>query len=157
MKETKPAEHPIKGQRPNAMGGLRHVALFVGDLDAALHFYVGLLGMLVEWEPDADNVYLTSGNDNLALHRLVVAENINKGIGSENKLFKANQQRLDHIGFIIDSEEEVDVWYEFLKQNHVVMKTEPKIHRDGARSFYCLDPAGTLVQIIYHPPISGKR
>ena len=32
-------------------------------------FYMDLLGFDVEWEPDADNVYLTSGTDNLALHR----------------------------------------------------------------------------------------
>ena len=32
-------------------------------------FYVDLLGFAVEWEPDADNVYLSSGIDNLALHR----------------------------------------------------------------------------------------
>ena len=30
----------------------------------------------------------------------------------------------------------------------------PKTHRDGARSFYCHDPDGTLVQLIYHPPLS---
>ena len=32
-------------------------------------FYVDLLGFEIEWEPDADNVYLSSGHDNLALHR----------------------------------------------------------------------------------------
>ena len=32
-------------------------------------FYVDLLGFAVEWEPIADNVYLSSGIDNLALHR----------------------------------------------------------------------------------------
>jgi hypothetical protein len=31
----------------------------------------------------------------------------------------------------------------------------PRTHRDGARSFYCFDPAGNLVQFIYHPPISN--
>jgi predicted enzyme related to lactoylglutathione lyase len=33
---------------------------------------------------------------------------------------------------------------------------EPKTHRDGARSFYCLDPAGNTVQMIYHPPLAKK-
>ena len=49
--------------------GLRHLALSVRDLDAMKRFYVDLLGFAVEWEPDADNVYLSSGIDNLALHR----------------------------------------------------------------------------------------
>ena len=50
--------------------GMRHVALFATDLEASEAFYVDLLGMTVEWRPDDDNVYLTSGNDNLALHRV---------------------------------------------------------------------------------------
>ena len=49
--------------------GLRHVALNVRALDAMKRFYVDLLGFAVEWEPDADNIYLSSGIDNLALHR----------------------------------------------------------------------------------------
>src|SRR5215831_2021778 len=49
--------------------GLRHLALNVRDLAAMKRFYVDLLGFAVEWEPDPDNVYLTSGIDNLALHR----------------------------------------------------------------------------------------
>ncbi|HEX7028333.1 MAG TPA: VOC family protein, partial [Gammaproteobacteria bacterium] len=27
---------------------------------------------------------------------------------------------------------------------------------DGARSFYIKDPDGNIVQLIYHPPISGQ-
>lgn len=128
-------------QRPTRTGGLRHVALTVENLEACEKFYVELLGMEVEWRPDEDNVYLTSGNDNLALHR---GENINK----------TPVQPLDHIGFIIPTAEQVDEWYAFLDHHAVPMRQPPRTHRDGARSFYCYDPAGTVVQIIYHPPIS---
>ena len=55
-------------ERPTHQG-LRHLALNARDLDAMKHFYVELLGFSVEWEPDADNIYLSSGIDNLALHR----------------------------------------------------------------------------------------
>ena len=54
-------------ERPPHLG-LHHVALTVQNLSAARHFYVELLGFEVEWEPDADNIYLSSGSDNLALH-----------------------------------------------------------------------------------------
>lgn len=131
----------MSAQRPKPTKGMRHVALFVADLDACEHFYIELLGMKVEWRPDPDNVYLTSGNDNLALHRLEASF---EGV-----------QRLDHIGFILDEAEQVDAWFSFLKQHNIQMKTEPRTHRDGARSFYCLDPADTTVQMIYHPPIAG--
>lgn len=130
--------------KPQPTSGMRHVALFVGDLEACEHFYVELLGMALEWRPDPDNVYLTSGNDNLALHRAPPGYDL------------SGDQRLDHIGFIIDAIEQVDVWFDFLRGHDVVMKTEPRTHRDGARSFYCLDPAGNTVQMIYHPPIVKK-
>lgn len=131
-------------KRPGKTGGMRHVALYVKDLEACERFYVELLGMQVEWRPDPDNVYLTSGNDNLALHRAPAA------------MSESAFQHLDHIGFIIKEIDEVDRWYEFLLANNVRMRNAPKTHRDGARSFYCHDPDGIVVQIIYHPPISGQ-
>lgn len=125
--------------RPSPTGGMRHVALFVQQFEQVEEFYTRLLGMDVEWRPDPDNVYLTSGNDNLALHRIGES----KGSG-----------RLDHIGFFIDQKDDVDKWFDFLKSHNIELITEPRTHRDGARSFYCLDPEGTRVQIIYHPPVS---
>lgn len=129
-------------ERPERTGGLRHVALFIASFDDTVAFYTDLLGMVIEWQPDEDNVYLCSGNDNLALHRF-------KGDARAPE-----QQRLDHIGFIIDKIDQVDQWYEFLKSHQVRIKSAPRTHRDGARSFYCLDPDGTVVQMIFHPPIS---
>lgn len=121
--------------------GLRHVALNVLDLPLVEDFYVELLGFDVEWRPDSDNVYLCSGNDNLALH--VVADRGGKA------------QNLAHIGVIVDQPEGVDDWYHFMLQKNVPITTKPKTHRDGARSFYCCDPEATTVQIIYHPPLSA--
>ena len=129
-------------ERPGKTGGMRHIALFVTDLAACEHFYVELLGMEVEWRPDEDNVYLTSGNDNLALHRASVTP------------APPEQQKLDHIGFIIPTMDAVDAWFEFMQAQGVKIRNAPRTHRDGARSFYCYDPAGTVVQIIYHPPIA---
>ncbi|HED17397.1 MAG TPA: VOC family protein, partial [Gammaproteobacteria bacterium] len=51
-------------KKPNPTTGMRHVALFVQDMQACEHFYVELLDMKVEWRPDPENVYLSSGNDN---------------------------------------------------------------------------------------------
>lgn len=130
-------------QRPSAMGGMRHVALFVERFEECEKFYVSLLGMQVEWRPDPDNIYLTSGCDNLALHR------------APAPLERGSRQKLDHIGFVIDQESAVDQWFLFLKSNDVTVLTEPRTHRDGARSFYCEDPDKTMVQMIWHPPISG--
>jgi catechol 2,3-dioxygenase-like lactoylglutathione lyase family enzyme len=45
--------------------GLHHLALNVRDLPVMKRFYVEVPGFRIEWEPDAENVYLTSGSDNL--------------------------------------------------------------------------------------------
>ena len=135
----------MNGVRPVPTAGLRHVALFVERFDEAVSFYTELLGMQVEWHPDVDNIYLSSGSDNLALHRFRGGER------------RPEQQRLDHIGFIVDSAEQVDAWHTFLVANGVQVKNAPKTHRDGARSFYCFDPDGVAIQIIHHLPISGLK
>ena len=133
----------MSGTRP-PMAGLHHVALHARHFEATVAFYRDLLGMTVEWQPDPDNVYLTSGKDNLAIHRA-------SGAVSDAG------QRLDHIGFIIDTPDDVDRWHAYLAANGVASEAPPRTHRDGARSFYCRDPEGTTVQIIFHPPLSASR
>lgn len=123
------------------MIGLRHIALKVRSMSAMRGFYVDVLGFAVEWEPDPENLYLSSGSDNLALH--VVKEPIASG-------------SLDHLGIIVRKPEDVDAWADYLKSRSVELKQEPKTHRDGARSIYLADPEKNIIQIIYHPPISGK-
>src|SRR5436190_13159357 len=128
--------------------GLRHLALNVRDLEAMQRFYVDLLGFAVEWQPDADNIYLSSGIDNLALHHAADA--------ADPELADFGGGSLDHLGLIVRSAEDVDRWAAFLEGHGVKMDAKPKTHRDGARSCYFRDPDGNRVQIIHHPPISGK-
>lgn len=125
--------------RPNPTTGMRHVALFVTHFEACRHFYCDLLGMKVVWEPDADNLYLSSGHDNLALHR------------AKPDFIADNNQRLDHIGFFLAEKSDVDAWHTYLVSEKAAVKMAPKDHRDGARSFYCADPDGNHVQMIYYP------
>lgn len=122
--------------------GLRHVALNVKDPQRSKEFYVRVLRMEVEWEPDADNVYLTSeGQDNLAIHKAEAG---------------ASGGALDHIGFALPSADDVDLWYDWIKGQGARILREIKTHRDGARSFYFADPDGITIQMIHHPPIAAK-
>ena len=123
--------------------GLRHLALNARDLDAMKRFYVDVLGFAVEWEPDPDNIYLTSGRDNLALHRATDGRS-------------PSGQALDHLGLTVTDAADVDRWAAFLESRGVAIAAPPKTHRDGARSCYVTDPDGNTVQIIHHPPISGR-
>ena len=116
--------------------GLRHVALRVRDVRAAAAFYADTFGMRVVWAPDAENVYLTSGDDNLALHHTpdVQAEGA-----------------LDHLGFVVATPGDVHAAAAALRARNVPLVHEPKTHRDGSVSCYCRDPDGNLVQILYLP------
>ena len=124
--------------------GLRHVALNVRDVQKSIEFYSKILGMKLEWMPDEDNAYLTSGQDNLALHKLPPGVEPGK------------IQTIHHIGFVVRRPEDVDRWAEQIRRHGLCFAQEPKTHRDGARSFYFHDPDGLLIQLIYHPPISDK-
>jgi catechol 2,3-dioxygenase-like lactoylglutathione lyase family enzyme len=122
--------------------GIRHVALNVRDVRKSLEFYSTVLGMTLEWMPDPENAYLTSGEDNLALHQLPPGQQ------------PGPVQTVHHIGFVVRRPDEVDEWAERLRKLGIPLAAEPKTHRDGARSFYFHDPDGLLIQLIYHPPIS---
>jgi catechol 2,3-dioxygenase-like lactoylglutathione lyase family enzyme len=125
--------------------GLRHVALNVQNVRRSLEFYSTILGMRLEWMPDEQNAYLTSGQDNLALHQL--PEGSSPG----------PVQMVHHIGFVVRRPQDVDDWANRLRAHGVSLAAEPKTHRDGARSFYFHDPDGLLIQLIYHPPISDTE
>jgi catechol-2,3-dioxygenase len=103
-------------------------------------FYVGLLGYRVEWKPDSENVYLTNGEDSIALHLDTAAA-------------QATETRLDHLGVMVEALEDVDDWAAHLAAHAVPFAAQPKTHRDGCRSFYVVDPEGNRVQVLWHPGV----
>ena len=125
--------------------GMRHIALKVRDLAQAKRFYREVLGMSVVWEPDDKNVYLSSGCDNLALHE--VAEGFAKS---------AEERQLDHLGFVVASIDRVrELEQDFIRQGVTIVHPF-KIHRDGSASFYCADPDGIIIQMLYEPQLSRQ-
>ncbi|MDF0676375.1 MAG: VOC family protein [Nitrospira sp.] len=133
--------------------GLRHLALRVMDLSRSRRFYEQLLGFQSVWEPDPENVYFSSGIDNLALHQIPK---------DELPLYQPTKaQLLDHIGVILDSPQAVDRMYgemapKIESLGGRIVK-EPKQHRDGSYSFYFSDPDGIVIQALYEPAISKLR
>ncbi len=125
---------------PRALG-LWHLALNVRALEPMERFYVDIMKMRVEWRPDDDNVYLSSGLDNLALHK-------QEGLPPAGTI-----SVLDHLGFFVLTNEDVDAWHSHLEGLGLKSDTAPRTHRDGARSFYFRDPELNRIQILCHPPI----
>jgi len=123
--------------------GMHHLALRVKDLKRSKAFYLEMFGMEVVWEPDEKSVYLSSGTDNLALHEHASAVEPS-----------TDSQQLDHLGFIIDRIETVrDLEREF-RAKQVKIIHPFKNHRDGSASFYCADPDGVVIQLLYEPHLS---
>ena len=125
--------------------GMRHIALKVKDVARSKNFNQEILGMDVVWEPDPQNVYLSSGCDNIAIHGV-----------SANFTSDAEERQLDHLGFVVESIARVkELEQEFVAEG--VRIVHPfKIHRDGSASFYCTDPDGIVIQMLYEPQLSQQ-
>ncbi len=119
--------------------GIKHIALKVKNFDECLSFYTTIVGMIIDWQPDKDNAYLSNGKDNLALHL-------------DNTLDLASKDnRLDHFGIMLTNKNHVDEWYEFMLSKNVNIYKNIQDHRDGSRSFYCYDPDQNILQFLWHP------
>ena len=125
--------------------GLRHLALRVRDMQVSQAFYERLFDMKLVWQPDPENVYLSTGVDNLALHQISA---------EEQKQFKPSPvDPLDHLGFLMDSPESVKALFQEVSAQGVTIVEPPKQHRDGSFSFYLADPDHNTIQVLFEPSV----
>jgi catechol 2,3-dioxygenase-like lactoylglutathione lyase family enzyme len=89
---------------PPPTRGIRHVALLCADIVAMERFYCDVIGYKVEWRPSAGELYLTRGEDNLALHALAAPRPA------------VAETKLDHIGLLMSRPEDVDAWAAYLTE-----------------------------------------
>ncbi len=120
--------------------GIRHVALRIADVERSRKFYMEVFGMRVVWQPDPDNAYLSSGSDNLALHREPGAEAATASAGA-----------LDHIGFFVAELAQLEQNFAWARQCGLDIVKPLRQHRDGTYSFYIRDPDGVVIQLIHDP------
>ena len=99
-----------------------------------------VFGMKLVWQPDADNAYLSSGCDNLALHRGAPGD--------------ASAGALDHLGFIVTSVADLEAGWRWAETERLDIVHPLRQHRDGSASFYIRDPDGNVIQLLFEPNIS---
>jgi len=132
--------------RVAGINGMRHIALKVKNATRSKAFYRERFGMDVVWEPDPQNVYLSSGCDNIAIHEI-----------SHDFASAAAELQLDHLGFIVETVERVQELEQDFASHGVKIVHPFKIHRDGSASFYCADPDGIVIQVLYEPTLSRQK
>jgi len=123
---------------------MRHVALRVVDVERSKRFYGDVFGMRVVWQPDPDNAYLSSGRDNLALHRDADAQGQAAGV-----------QALDHIGFFVAQLPQLERDFAWAQEQGLKIVKPLRRHRDGTSSFYIADPDGIVIQLIHDPAMAA--
>ncbi|MGA8568465.1 MAG: VOC family protein, partial [Candidatus Binataceae bacterium] len=86
-----------------------------------------------------DNAYLSSGCDNLALHRGAPGD--------------SSAGALDHLGFIVASVAELEAGWRWAETEQLDIVHPLRHHRDGSVSFYIRDPDGNVIQLLFEPNI----
>ncbi|NTU96428.1 MAG: VOC family protein [Chlorobiaceae bacterium] len=114
--------------------GINQITLRVNDLRLAEDFYATILGLKIDHRVGANISYLRVSSDMLVL---VKAETP----GSP----EARDIRVDHFGFRLSSDAEVDEAAEYLDSRGVHFVTRPAHRREG-RAFFVMDPDGNLIE-----------
>ena len=60
---------------------------------------------------------------------------------------------LDHLGFLMDSPDSVNAFFQEVSAQGVNIVQPPKEHRDGSFSFYLADPDSNTIQVLFEPSI----
>ncbi len=114
--------------------GINQITLRVNDLRLAEEFYSDILGIKLDHRVGANISFLRLNSDMLVL---VKAETP----GSPD----ARDIRVDHFGFRLASDAEVDAAALYLENKGVHIVTRPAHRREG-RAFFVMDPDGNLVE-----------
>ena len=114
--------------------GINQITLRVNDLRRTEEFYGAVLGLKLDHRVGANITYLRINSDMLVLVKAETAG-----------LPEARDIRVDHFGFRLASDAEVDAAALYLDDCGVHMVTQPAHRREG-RAFFVMDPDGNLVE-----------
>lgn len=118
--------------------GINHITIRVNDIERAEEFYGDLLGFeLIRKMGKSMSVYQIGEEDTLVL------------VEAETSYDPASRDyRVDHFGFYLDSEDEVDELAEFFRENEVTILSGPANRKRG-RFLFISDPDGNMIELFY--------
>ena len=114
--------------------GINQITLRVNDLRLSEEFYGGILGLKLDHRVGANISYLRINSDMLVLVKAETPGSL-----------EARDIRVDHFGFRLASDAEVDAAAVYLDDRGVHLVTRPAHRREG-RAFFVMDPEGNLVE-----------
>ena len=112
---------------------MTHAAVKVKNVKNAHEFFQSALGLKPAWSGQEDWGMLKGNGTTLAL------------------IEEDKEVHPPHIGFVVPTKEDVDRYYEKLKDSGATDIQEPKDHRDKSRSFYFKDPDGNQFELLWLP------
>lgn len=118
--------------------GINHITIRVNDIDRAEEFYGDLLGFeLVRKMGQSMAVYRVGKEDTIVL------------VEAETSYDPSSRDyRVDHFGFYLNSEEEVDEMAEYFRENEVSILSGPANRKRG-RFLFISDPDGNMIEFFY--------
>jgi len=118
--------------------GINHITIRVNDIERAEEFYGDILGFeLVRKMGQSMAVYKIGEEDTLVL------------VEAETSYDPSSRDyRVDHFGFYLDSEEEVDEMAEYFREKEVSILSGPANRKRG-RFVFVSDPDGNMLEFFY--------
>lgn len=118
--------------------GINHITIRVNDIERAEEFYGDILGFeLVRKMGQSMAVYKVGDEDTLVL------------VEAETSYDPSSRDyRVDHFGFYLDSEDEVDEMAEYFREKEVSILSGPANRKRG-RFVFVSDPDGNMLEFFY--------
>ncbi len=118
--------------------GINHITIRVNDIERAEEFYGNLLGFkLVRKMGQSMAVYRVGNEDTIVL------------VEAETSYDPSSRDyRVDHFGFYLNSENEVDEMAEYFREKEVSILSGPANRKRG-RFLFISDPDGNMIEFFY--------